>query len=157
MRFDGFRWIPVVTPDMLQSYGPRGQMTGVSMAPDGEVWTVGWSDDFGVRSRPVVLRGSRGDVQPVAAAGQGTGALLYAVAAESGGATVAAGAFTQRTDSAPHPHLMGADGAGGLAIEPADPAQVGNLYGVALSPGGTAWAVGVSSWDDRGLILKRSP
>lgn len=157
VRFNGFRWIPVVTPDALQSYGPRGQMTGVSMAPDGEVWAVGWSDDFGVRSRPVAFLSSRGSVQPVAAPGQGSGAALYAVAAERGGAAVASGAFTQRSDSAPHPHLMGADGVGGLAIEPADAAQVGNLYGVALSPNGTAWAVGVSSWDDRGLILKRSP
>ena len=157
VRFNGTRWIPVLTPDDLLRYGPRGQLNGVSMAPDGEVWAVGWSDDFGVNAKPLAFRGSRGSVQPVTAPNTGTGALLYTVAAESGGAAVAAGAFTQRGDSAPHPHLLGANGLGGLAIEPADHAAVGNLYGVALSPGGTAWAVGVSSWDDRGLVMRRTP
>jgi hypothetical protein len=31
------------------------------------------------------------------------------------------------------------------------------VYGVALAPDGTAWAVGVASSDDRGLILTRTP
>jgi len=157
VRFNGARWLPVVTPDELLAYGPRGQLTGVSTAPDAQVWVVGWSDDFGVRSQPVAFRGRGGNVQPAAAANQGTGAVLSAVATERDGAAVAVGTFTQSGDSAPHPHLLGADGSGGLAIEPAQPGSVGNLYGVALSPDGTAWAVGVSSSDDRGLIVRRSP
>lgn len=157
VRFNGRRWIPVVTPDDLQSYGPRGQMTGVSMAPGGEVWAVGWADDSGVRARPVAFRGSRAVIQPVAAANQGSGGLLYAVAAEAGGNAVAAGAYSRRSDSAPHPNLLGADGTGGLALEATNPLPTGNLFGVALSPDGTAWAVGVSSSDDRGLIFRRTP
>jgi hypothetical protein len=126
------------------------------MAPDGEVWVVGWSDDFGISSRPLAFRGAHGRVRAVPAPAQGNGAVLYAVAAERDGAAVAAGTFTRQGDSAPHPHTMGASGTG-LAVEPADLSVVGNLFGVALSPGGTAWAVGVSSWDDRGLIMRRTP
>jgi hypothetical protein len=157
VRFNGARWLPVVTPDELTRYGPRGQLTGVSTAPDGQVWAVGWSDDFGVASRSVAFHGNRGAVKPVPAPAQGTGAALYAVATEASGAAVAAGAFTQSGGSAPHPHLLGTDGSGGMAVEPANPSVIGNLYGVALSPGGTAWAVGVSSSDDRGLIMQRIP
>ena len=155
-RFDGTRWIPVLTPDALLAHGARGQLTGVAMAPDADVWAVGWSGDFS-SSTPLAFRGSGGRVRPVTAPAQGTGAALRAVAAERGGAAVAAGAFARSTDSAPHPHLLGADGAGDLAVEPADPGADGNLYGIALSPSGAAWAVGASSRDDRGLVLRRTP
>ncbi len=155
-RFDGTRWVPLLTPDTLARYGPRGQLNGVSQAPDGDLWAVGWADDGGVRSRPLAFRGRYGSVHAVPAPAQGSGAALYAVAAERGGAAVAVGTFTQRSDSAPHPNLMGASGTG-LAVEPTNPAPTGNVFGVALSPDGTAWGVGVSSWDDRGLILRRTP
>ena len=157
VRYDGTRWIPLLTPDTLSRYGPRGQLNGVSQAPDGDLWAVGWADDSGVNARPLAFRGRYGAVRPVAAPAQGNGAALYSVSADRGGAVVAAGTYTRPTDSAPHPHTMGGDGAGGLAVEPAEQSTAGNLYGVALSPDGTAWAVGVSSSDDRGLILKRTP
>lgn len=156
-RFNGTRWLPVLTPDELLASGERGQLGGVSIAPDGDVWAVGWSDVGGV-TRPLAFRGKGGNVKPVVAPTQGTGATLRAVAAERDGAVAAAGAFTHQYDNSPHPHLVGADAAGSLAVEPlADPTVVGNLYGIALTPTGDAWAVGVSSWDFRGLILRRRP
>ena len=155
-RFNGKRWLPELTPDTLLAHGERGHLTGASIAPDGDVWAVGWSSDPGGFGRPLAFRGSRSKVRAVPAPAQGTGAQLYAVAAERNGAAVAAGTFIQGAGSAPYPHTMGASGTG-LAIEPSDPSTVGNLFGVALSPGGTAWAVGVSSWDDRGLIMRRTP
>lgn len=157
VRFNGRRWFPELTPDALLDYGPRGHLTGVSTSPDGDVWVVGWSDDSGIAARPLAFRGSHGKVRAVPAPAQGGGAALYAVATERDGAAVAAGTFTPQGTFIPRPHLMGADGAGGFAIEPTDPTPVGNLFGVALSPDGTAWAVGVSSWDDRGLIMRRTP
>jgi hypothetical protein len=157
VRYDGTSWIPLLTPDTLARFGPRGQLNGVSQAPDGDLWAVGWSDDGGVNARPVAFRGRYGAVRPIAAPAQGNGAALYAVAADRGGTAVAAGTYTRPTDSAPHPHVMGPDGAGGFAVEPAEQSTVGNLYGVALAADGIAWAVGVSSWDDRGLIMKRTP
>lgn len=158
VRFNGKRWFSVLTPDTLLRFGPRGHLTGISISPDGDVWVVGWSDDFGVSARPVAFRGSHTKVRPVPAPApaQGNWSVLYAVATERDGAAVAAGTFTQQGNFVPRPHLMGADGTG-LAVEPADPSLVGNLFGVALSPDGTAWAVGVSSWDDRGLIVRRTP
>jgi hypothetical protein len=155
-RFNGKRWFPEVTADAFLAHGPRGALTGTSISPDGTVWAVGWSSDPGAPGRPLAFRGTHSKVRAVPAPEQGNGAMLYAVAAERDGAAVAAGTFTQAGDSAPHPHTMGASGTG-LAVEPADLSTVGNLFGVALSPGGTAWAVGVSSWDDRGLIMRRTP
>jgi hypothetical protein len=156
VRFNGKRWFAELTPESLLRYGPRGHLTGVSTSPDGEVWVVGWSDDFGVSGRPVAFRGSHTKVRPVPAPTQGNTSMLYAVAAERDGAAVAAGTFTQQGSNVPRPNLMGADGTG-LAVEPGDVSTVGNLFGVALSPAGVAWAVGVSSWDDRGLIMRRTP
>ncbi|HEX7290226.1 MAG TPA: hypothetical protein VF250_03775 [Conexibacter sp.] len=157
VRYDGSRWIPLLTPDTLARYGTRGQMNGVSQSPDGDLWAVGWADDSGVNGRPLAFRGRYGAVHKVSAPAQGSGAYLYAVSADRNGGIVAAGTFTRRTDSAPHPHVMGPDGAGGLAVEPAEQSLAGNLYGVALAADGVAWAVGISSSDDRGLILTRTP
>lgn len=156
LRYDGTRWITVLSPDTLAPYGGNSRLTSVSMAPDGEVWAVGSGDGFGHGVKPIAYRGSGGLVHPVPALVQGEGAALSAVAAESGGAAVAAGDFGE-----PLAHLLGSTGAsdGGLALEPVVSTTGGFVNGVALSPDGTAWAVGHSSGNStgNGLIYKRTP
>jgi hypothetical protein len=158
VRFNGSRWLTVLSPEKLATYGEDGALSGLAIAPEGDVWAVGWASGTGtnVGGVPLTFRGRNNHVKPVPTPVQGPWSTLQAVAVGPGGAAVAAGSSGRHYSNAPYPFLLGDSGAGWL-IEPADQSLVGNLYGVALQPSGAAWAVGVSSWDDYGLILRRRP
>lgn len=160
VRSNGSRWFTVLSPDALARHGEDGALSGLALSPEGDVWAVGWASGTGtsVGGTPLTfrVRGGHGQAKLVPTPVLGTGSTLQAVAVGPGGTVVAAGTHTQQYSNAPYPYLLGAGGAG-WQIEPASSSLVGNLYGVALQPSGAAWAVGVSSWDDYGLILRRVP
>jgi len=158
VRYNGSRWFTVLSPDALARRGEDGALSGLALSPEGDVWAVGWASGTGtnVGGVPLAFRGRSNKVKPVPTPLQGTWSTLQAVAVGPGGAAVAAGSAGRPYSNAPYPYLLGTSGAEWL-IEPASFDLVGNLYGVALQPSGTAWAVGVSSWDDYGLVLRRRP
>jgi hypothetical protein len=77
------------------------------------------------------------------------------VAAQRDGAAVAAGIYTA-SDSIPRLNLASTPPRWrGWGLDTAEFGVFGNVQGVAIEPSGTAWAAGVSSTDDRGLLVRR--
>ena len=149
-HFDGSAWRPLVTPTDFAAQGARGSLEGVSMSPSGEVWAVGGADDHAVS-----YRGRGAQVYPVAVPRQGQSSALAAVDAERDGEAVAAGTYLA-TDVLPRLNLTSTlPRWRGWGLDAALSGIYGNLRAVAIEPSGRAWAAGVSSSDDRGLLLRR--
>jgi hypothetical protein len=147
LHWNGKAWSLITGP----SLGSDAYLYGVSTAPGGRAWAVGYVCTSGCHTasetdQMLILRWDGTNWSQAAAPGVGSSALLDAVSAGSGGTAWAVGSSCTPGCLAPRAAsralILHWDGTAWSQAASPSPAGKAILTGVSAGPGGSAWAAG---------------